>query len=88
MEERRHSFDSESVSVLHKETDWFKQGVAEAIHIFCDLNRERERHTLPKIYMELLLPPPATKSRDHSTSDDHVQGSYGRVAPILLKVNV
>ena len=74
MEQRRHSFDSESVSVLHKETDWYKRGVAEAIHITRqapDLNRGRERHTLPKIYQEL-VPPPATMSRDHSTSQDHV----------------
>ena len=73
MEERRHSFDNESVSVLHREADWFKRGVAEAIHYYIespDLNRGRERHTLPKIYYEL-LPTPA-KSRDRSTSEDHV----------------
>ena len=47
---RRHSIDEGSVSVLHQETDWFRRGVAEAIHIQREaptLNRGRKRHTLP-----------------------------------------
>ena len=79
MEQRRHSIDNESVSVLHKEADWYKRGVAEAIHIFRespDLNRGRERHTLPKIYQELMPPPPApAESRDQTSSPDHVTQS-------------
>ena len=54
---RRHSIDNDSVSVLCREPDWFKRGVAEAIHIQRELptlNRGRERHTLPSIYQELL----------------------------------
>ena len=69
----------ESVSVLHKEADWYKRGMAEAIHIFRespDLNRGRERHTLPKIYQELMPPPPApAESRDQTSSSDHVTQS-------------
>ena len=72
MEYRRHSMDEGSVSVLHKETDWYRRGVAEAIHIQQEspsLNRGRERHILPAIYSELL---PSNLSRDVSTSDSHV----------------
>ena len=73
LEDRRHSVDETSVSVLHKETDWYRRGVAEAIYIQQEspsLNRGRERHLLPAIYNELL---PNTMSRD-STSDSHVTG--------------
>ena len=64
---RRHSVDEESVSVLHQETDWLREGLAETIHIQQEahtLNKGRERHTLPSIYQELL---PATQR--HSGSD-------------------
>ena len=57
MEQRRHSIDKGSVSVLHKEADWFRRGVAEAVQIQREaptLNRGRERHILPAIYQELL----------------------------------
>ena len=57
MEYRRHSIDEGSVSVLHKESDWYRRGVAEAIHVKQQsptLNRGRERHVLPAIYNELL----------------------------------
>ena len=69
MEHRRHS-----VSVLHRETDWYRRGVAEAIYVQQEspcLNRGRERHILPAIYKELL---PNTMSRDNSTPDSHVAG--------------
>ena len=59
-----HSISDNSVSILHKESDWFNRGVAEAIHIQLEepnLNRGRERHTLPAIYQTLL-------SRDDTTS--------------------
>ena len=55
--EMRHSFSEQEVTVLHQESDWFRRGVAEAIHITTegpDLNRDRGRHTLPVIYRELL----------------------------------
>ena len=74
MELRRHSVDEESVSVLHRETDWYRRGVAEAIFVQQEspcLNRGRERHILPAIYKELL---PNTMSRDESTPDCHVTG--------------
>ena len=74
MEHRRHSVDEESVSVLHRESDWYRRGVAEAIYVQQEspcLNRGRERHILPAIYKELL---PNTMSRDHSTSNGHVTG--------------
>ena len=57
MEQRRHSMDEGSVSVLHREVDWFRRGVAEAVQIQREaptLNRGRERHILPAIYQELL----------------------------------
>ena len=57
MDQRRHSFSAEGVSVLHQESDWFRRGVAESIHIAMedpDLNRDRGRHTLPAIYREIL----------------------------------
>ena len=57
MEQRRHSMDESSVSVLHREVDWFRRGVAEAVQIQREaptLNRGRERHILPAIYQELL----------------------------------
>ena len=53
VEQRRHSIDEGSVSVLHREDDWFRRGVAEALHIQREaptLNRGRERHTLSAIY--------------------------------------
>ena len=53
MEQRRHSMDEGSVSVLHREVDWFRRGVAEAVQIHREaptLNRRRERHILPAIY--------------------------------------
>ena len=66
-----HSVDATSVSILHRETDWFKRGVAEAIHIQAEmpvLNRGRERHSLPPIYQTIL-------SHDHTSSPGHVTGS-------------
>ena len=63
-----HHIDDNSVSVLHKESDWFKRGVAEAIHIAKEgpnLNRGRERHSLPPIYQTVL-------SCDHTSSPDHM----------------
>ena len=71
MEDRRHSVDETSVSVLHKESDWYRRGVAEAIFVQQEspsLNRGRERHILPAIYNELL-----PSSRD-VTSESHVTG--------------
>ena len=71
MEQRRHSMDDSSVSILHKEADWFRRGVAEAVQIQREaptLNRGRERHILPTIYQELL---PTRPSRAGSL-DPHV----------------
>ena len=67
MEYNQHKVTDSNVSVLHKESDWFRRGVAEAIHIDQHspvLNRGRERHTLPKIYQQILPSPPGVLSRD------------------------
>ena len=45
-----HELATPAVSVLHREPDWFKRGVAEAIHVeeqHPALNRGRERHAPP-----------------------------------------
>ena len=62
-----HTFEKDNVKVLQLESDWFRRGVAEAIHIETEkptLNRDRGRHTLPVIYREIV------KSRDPSWSSD------------------
>ena len=59
-----HSFSKEQVSVLQQEPDWFKRGVAEAIHIQREspsFNRDQGRHRLPAIYREII----SSHSRDH-----------------------
>ena len=57
LEWNRHTFSDKEVSILHQESDWFRRGVAEAIHIHQEapiLNRDRGRHTLPAIYRDIL----------------------------------
>ena len=64
-----HSFGKDNVKVLQLESDWFRRGVAEAIHIETEkptLNRDRGRHTLPVIYREIV------QSRDPSWSRDSI----------------
>ena len=54
---QRHSINNVNVYILCRETDWFKRGVAKAIHIQREsptLNHKRECHTPPSIYQELL----------------------------------
>ena len=73
MDQHRHSFSEEGVSVLHQESDWFRRGVIESIHIAMedpDLYRDRGRHTLPAIYREILpnCDKPSTTTRPRSTS--------------------
>ena len=63
--EMKHTFSDENVKILHKESNWFRRGVAESIHITeeePELNRDRGRHTLPAIYREII------KSRDDTSS--------------------
>ena len=63
--ERKYSFSDDNVKILHKESNWFRRGVAESIHITeeePELNRDRGRHTLPAIYRELIM------SRDNTSS--------------------
>ena len=65
----QHNISAESVSVLHKEPDWFRRGVAEAIKIeqqSPDLNRGKERFTLPAIYQEITGGPQRLSSREMS----------------------
>ena len=62
-----HTFEKDNVKVLQLESDWFRRGVAKAIHIEMEkpaLNRDCGRHTLPVIYREIV------KSRDPSWSRD------------------
>ena len=75
LEDRRHSFSDQDVSVLHHDANWFRRGVAEAIHIAKELptlNRDRGRHTLPAIYREIICSrdPTTPGSRDDAT-DSH-----------------
>ena len=65
-----HSVDTSSVSILHHESDWFRRGVAEAIHVQAEsptLNRGRERHTLPPIYQTILSCDNASSPQSHVT---------------------
>ena len=67
-----HNIDENSVTVLHKESDWFRRGVAEAIHIVKEgpiLNRGRERHSLPPIYQTVLSCDDTTSSPGHMTTE-------------------
>ena len=54
----KHHFSTDNISILHQETNWFRRGVAEAIHIMKTdpkLNRDRGRHNLPNIYREVIM---------------------------------
>jgi hypothetical protein len=70
-QETHHHFSEKDVAILHQEADWFRRGVAEAIHISRerpDLNRDRGRHTLPAIYREIT----DIMSRDRANTSGHV----------------
>ena len=61
-----HRMRLDETKVLERESDWFKRGVKEAIHIQANnsnLNRDRGRHHLPTIYRQLI--PQLTGSRDN-----------------------
>ena len=70
-----HTFSpTEDVSVLHTETDWFKRGVAESIHILRKrptINKDKGRHILPPIYQEVLLAPGSRQVRSHNASNNN-----------------
>ena len=71
LEYNKHSFQKDNVKVLHQETNWFRRGVAEAIHIEKErpiLNRDRGRHTLPVIYREIINSRDPSWSRDSNTN--------------------
>ena len=80
----QHSFSNSDVSILHQENDWFRRGVAEAIHIEQEgpiLNRDRGRHTLPTIYKEVITSrDPTTTSGSRPRSRDDASS-----APQLLR---
>ena len=67
-----HHIDWDNVKILDKESDWFRRGVKEAIHIRktrSDLNKDQGRHRLSKAYSSLLCQ--RLKTRDlRSRSDD------------------
>ena len=55
--EYHHNIQFDQVKILDTDQDWFKRGVREAIQIATqtsDLNRDRGRHTLPRIYRSIL----------------------------------
>ena len=57
MDNEGHTFNSDSVEIMAIETDWFKRGVKESIHIKEQnptLNQDRGRHTLPSVYSSIL----------------------------------
>ncbi len=52
-----HPVNYDQVKVLDQESGWFRRGVKEAIHILTnpsDLNHDRGRDTLPRVYHTLL----------------------------------
>ncbi len=52
-----HPVNYDQVKVLDWESGWFRRGVKESIHILAstsDLNRDRGRYTLPRVYHTLL----------------------------------
>ncbi len=53
----RHPVNYDHVKVLDLESGWFRRGIKEYIHILTspsDLNRDRGRYTLPRVYHTLL----------------------------------
>ena len=56
-QEQQHSIQFDQVKILDTDPDWFARGVREAIHIAThtsDLNRDRGRHVLPRIYRSII----------------------------------
>ena len=74
MKLKGHQFIKEDTRVLDRESNWFKRGVKEAIHIRRrkpDLNLDKGRHHLPPCYNQLLSRDrrsTALSKRDHVTS--------------------
>ena len=55
--DHQHRILFDQVKILDSDQDWFSRGVREAIQIATqpsDLNRDRGRHTLPRIYRSIL----------------------------------
>ena len=55
--DHHHHICFDQVKILDSDQDWFNRGVREAIQIAIkpsDLNRDRGRHTLPRIYRSIL----------------------------------
>ena len=56
-QELQHTINFDQVKILDTDPDWFTRGVREAIYITThqsDLNRDRGRHTLPRIYNTII----------------------------------
>ncbi|XP_072021883.1 uncharacterized protein [Amphiura filiformis] len=65
----KHRIDWDNVRVLDRESDWYRRGVREAIHIKrrdCNLNRDQGRHILPLSYDNII------KSCDPRNTSGHV----------------
>ena len=53
-----HTIDWDNVSALDQESDWYRRGVREAIHIKrtnSTLNKDQCRHNLPSCYDKVIL---------------------------------
>ncbi|XP_072022307.1 uncharacterized protein [Amphiura filiformis] len=68
-----HSIEWKDVKILDRETDWFRRGVKESIHIRTsksDLNKDQGRHRLSGAYNSLLRQSMSRDSRHGSTVSD------------------
>ena len=77
-----HQIDYQKPKVLDRESDWFRRGVKEAIHIEAnrsDLNRDRGRHHLSAVYRQLV-----NSQGPGPTSGESHQGPSGEAPGIPL----
>ncbi len=69
-----HPVNYDQVKVLDRESGWFRRSVKEAIHILTspsDLNHDRGRYTLPRVYHTLLNSEAAGSSRSAASEWCH-----------------
>ena len=82
----RHTIDFQKVKVLDQETQWFRRGVKEAIHIEAkgaDLNRDKGWHHLAPGYRSLI----SDLSRGTTTdNDDDTPHLFDRFGPIRAEI--
>ena len=71
-----HEIDYVTPKVLDRESDWFRRGVKEAIHIEAnrsELNRDRGRHHLPAMYRQLIH----SRGPGRTSGESHLGPSEG-----------